>query len=107
MRQGTSGKGKARRGSNGGTSAAPIDVDDLEDTHMPVGPDNGWPDATRARFEGNLPVFVSPTFGGEPPIRIAHVVVSELYQCPIESVDAEMEGVVVKGACVSPVRGFM
>jgi len=107
LKQGTSGKGKARSGSNGGTSAAPIDVDDLEDTHMPVGQDNGWPEATRARFERNLPVFVSPTFGGKPPVRIAHAVVAELYLCPIEDVDAEMAGVAVKGACDSQVRGFM
>jgi len=107
LRQGTAGKEKARRGSNGGTSAALIDVDDPEDTHMPVGQDNGWPEATRARFERNLPVFVSPTFGGKPPVRIAHAVVAELYQCPIEDVDVEMAGVVVKGACDSQVRGFM
>jgi len=107
LRKGTPSKGKARRGSNGGTSAAPIDVDDLEDTHMPVSRDKGWPDATRARFERNLPMFVSPRFGSNPPVRIAHAVVAELYQCPIEDVDAEMAGVVVKGACDSQVRGFM
>jgi len=107
LRQGTSGKGKARSGSNGGTSTAPIDVDGLEDTHMPVGQVNGWPEATRARFERKLPVFVSPTFGGKPPVRIAHAVVVELYLCPIKDVDAEMAGVAVKGACDSQVRGFM
>ncbi|OSX79456.1 hypothetical protein BU14_0076s0012 [Porphyra umbilicalis] len=107
LRQGTAGKGKARRGSKGGTSAALIDVDDLEDTHMPVGQDNGWPEATRAHFERNLPVFVSPTFGGKPPVRIAHAVVAELYQCPIEDVDAIMARLVVNGACDSQVREFM
>ena len=106
-RQGTPSKEKARRGNNGATSAAPIDVDDLEDTSMPVGRDDGWPVATRARFECNLPVFVSPRFGGTPPVRIAHAAVVELYQCPIEDVDAEIAGVVVKGACDSQVRGFM
>ena len=98
------GKSKARKGSQG---AAPIDVDDLENVDGSAGVSDGWPAATRARFDVRLPAFFSPRFGGSPAARIAHAVVSELYQCPIEDVDVEMAGMVVKGASDSQLRGFM
>jgi len=95
-------KGKALRAGAASASAEPIDVDAAAD-----GPDlQDWPFNTRARFETNLPVFFSPRFSGTPPLRIAHAVVSELYQCPFEEVDSDMAGIVVKGAIDSQVRGF-
>ena len=101
------GKAKASRSNNGGASSAPIDVDGLVDTQSGLARDDGWPDKTRARFERTLPSFVSPRFGGTPPVRIAHAVLEVLYQCPVQDVDADIAGVVIKGALDSQVRGFM
>jgi len=98
------GKGPARKGS---MAAALIDVDDLDDNDGSAAVNDGWPAGTRARFETRLPEFFSPRFGGYPPARIAHAVVVELHQCLIEDVDAEMAGVVVKGASDSQLRGYM
>ena len=105
-KKGGTGKGKSmsRKGS---LAAAPIDVDDLVDMGLSASVTDGWPPGTRARFEARLPEFFSPRFGGNPPARIAQAVVVQLYQCPIEEVDAEMAGVVVKGALDSQLRGYM
>jgi len=97
------GKGWKGPAGEGSVSAELIDVDAAVDA-----PElQDWPPKTRARFEINLPVFSSPRFAGTPPLRIAHAVVSELYQCPFDEVDAEMAGIVVKGAMGSQVRGFV
>jgi len=94
-------KGKALRAGAALASSEPIDVNAAAD-----GPYlKDWPLNTRARFEINLPVFFSPRFAGNPPLRIAHAVVSELYQCPLKEVDSDMAGIVVKGAIDSQVRG--
>ena len=70
------GKGKALPAVAASASSQPIDVDAAAD-----GPDlQDWPWNTRSRFETNVPVFFSPRFAGTPPLRIAHAVVSELYQ---------------------------
>jgi len=100
------GKSKASRSKNGGASSAPIDVDDMEDPQSGLVLDDGWPDKTRARFESTLPTFVSPRFGGNPPVRIAHAFLAELFQCRLEDVDADIAGVVNKRALHSQVRGF-
>ena len=97
-------KDTVRKGSMG---TAPIDVDDLDVNDGSAAVNDGWPAGTRARFETRLPEFYSPRFGGNPPTRIAHAVIVQLYQCPIEEVDAEMAGVVVKGASDSQLRGYM
>lgn len=51
--------------------------------------------------------FCVAAIWGTSPVRIAHAVVAELYQCPFEDVDANIAGVVIKGASDSQVRGFM
>jgi len=67
----------------------------------------GWPLATRHRFEDYLPVFFSPRFGGTPPLQVAHGAAMELYQCPMAEVDADMAGLIVRGATNKQVRGYM
>lgn len=100
MRSGRKGKGK-----NKVKNEAVIVVDDPV---AAASSSNGdWPATTRQRFEVPLPVFFSPHFGGMPPLRIAHAVSVELCQCPLEDVDAEVAGLIVKGAIEKQVRGYM
>jgi len=86
-------------------TAVAIDVDAEEDADNDKS--RGWPLATRTRFEGTLPVFFSPRFGGTPPTLIAHAVAAQLYQCKLEDVDKELTGMIVKGAVETQVRGYM
>jgi len=98
-------KGKAV----GAEIMATIDVDSYATATAPSSEERvrGWPLATRHRFEKNLPAFVSPQFGGAPPVRIAHAAAAELYQFRVDEIDADMGGLIVKGATDKQVRGYM
>jgi len=67
----------------------------------------GWPLATRHRFKQNLPMFFSPRLGGKAPMRIAHAADVELFQCPVDKVDGDMAGLIVRRATDKQVRGYM
>ena len=110
---GRAGHGKPRsspskKGGGMSTAAATTagdDVIDVEgDTTMKEG---DWPIGSRSVFGVPLPSFFSPSFAATPPVKLAHIVLEHMCQCPIGDVDKDLGGCVVKGAVESHVRGYM
>jgi len=67
--------------------------------------DISWPDGVRAAFFAHLPSVLSPSFAATPSVKLAHMLLDSMCQCPMRDVDEELGGVVVKGAVDSHIRG--
>jgi len=68
--------------------------------------DMSWPDGARAAFTAPLPSFFSPSFAATPSVKLAHMMLESMCQCPMQDVDEELGGLVVKGAVDNHVRGY-
>jgi len=53
-----------------------------------------------------MPFFYDKAFGSSTPLRVAHLVIEQMCQCPVADADAELAASLIKGALESHVRGY-
>lgn len=68
--------------------------------------DSVWPSGTRSAFSALMPAFHDQTFGSSSPLRVAHLVIEQLCQCPVADADPQLSALLIKGALESHVRGY-
>jgi len=96
------GKGPAKTGNTGQSTAFPLP----ECKSVAVNPDSLWPIGTRESFSSLMPFFYDKAFGSSTPLRVAHLVIEQMCQCPVADADAELATSLIKGALDSHVRGY-
>ena len=99
-------KGKSPRsnGKNKAVKGAKADVQ----PHVPVVVDleSLWPPGTRQPWSSCMPEFNNPDFGSLPPLKVAHLVIEQMCQCPVADADPELAALLIAGAMQSHVRGY-
>jgi len=88
------------KAAKGGKADKPLQVPVVND------PDSLWPPGTRQPWSNRMPEFYDRDFGSLPPLKVAHLVIEQMCQCPVADADPELAALVIAGAIQSHVRGY-